>query len=336
MNGAYVPFEEIVISAAERTGKMNLRNKYPYIKQLVIDAEREINPYASLLVKKKMTYHVGNGNFDGKNIVRPKDFYKIDKVGSCEEQLCPDQYLINTDFIILCDRKPRKSVTFVYFGLACDGTGNPFILDGHKEAVLSYIEYMFYKPLINQGKGNANWAVRLEQNWHDRCMEARGEDVMKVIYSDLESATQYNSLGAYQISQMNEQDSCCSSLCFNVVYDDNSYMKKTIHYWQFSSPSETRTIEECSSDDFLSTANKTDLQEFGAGMIFNYMSIGKIGFAIDDVDPADSVEIFDMTNSSMNNSLQQYYDSENRRLILLSNNLITHSSIYFKIVYNAG
>ena len=338
MRSGFVSFNEVVLSLADRLGRVNLRNQYLFIKRVIIDAEVEINPYSNLLIQKKMTYHVGNGNFDGKNIVRPKDFFKMDVVGSCKENLCQDQYLVNTDFIILCDGKKRDKITFVYYGLACDGSGNPFISYNHKEAVLAYLEYLFYKPKMNKGTGNANWALALKREWEDRCMESRGEDFMQEIMDNLDSIRQFSNYSVQDVIRVEHdeslKDNCCSNSCFNIEYDDNEYMNKKVFYWQFDNLTNVPQIDECSSDEFLSNKQNSDLGTFMNGNIINFLNIAKYGFCIDEIDSEDAIEIYDLTQSSLDNSLDKYYDGVNRRLIFVSKSLISHSSIYFKFKFN--
>jgi len=337
MNGKYVTFDDIVLELSSVLGLNNLHNQLPVIKRYIVNAEKEINPYKSLLVKKRMTYHKGNGNFDGKNIVLPKDFNKIDTVGSCKDGLCSGAYIETPTFIVLCDGKKRDKITFTYFGIACDGTGNPFIVANHKEAVIAYIEYMFYRPNMNKGTGNMNYYITLQRNWEDRCMEARGEDFMEEIVENLDQVSMFSNSSIYDLSmqeRLEKQDSCECQACFVIDFDDNEYMNKKVYFWQFSQISSEMTPEECSSEDFLKMQNQTDLKSFMDGYIINYTRIAKYGFAIEDVNSEDDIEIYDLTGSSIKNSIEKYYDTINRRLIVLSNNIVSHSSIYFKFKYN--
>ena len=65
-----------------------------------------------------------------------------------------------------------------------------------------------------------------------------------------------------------------------------------------------------------------------------FYNIAKYGFCIDDVDSEDAIEIYDLTQSSLGNTLDKVYDGVNRRLVFVSKSLISHSSIYFKFKYN--
>lgn len=337
MNNGYVTFNDIVISLSHSLGRNNLRNDFPIIKRMIVDAEHEINPHAALLVKKRMTYHKGNGNFDGRNIVKPKDFFKIDEIGCCNDGLCPGQYLIQPTFIMLCDGKKRDKVTFTYYGVACDGTGNPFTSVNHKEAVLAYLEYMFYKPLMNSGKGNMNYYMTLKREWEDRCMESRGEDFMNEIMDNLDEIKSYTSLSAGMIGEIESgefNDSCECTACFVVDYDDNEFMNKKIYYWQFSALTENIEPENYITDSYLENKASSDLQTFVNGQIISFTNISKYAFCVDDVNTPDDIEIYDLTGSSLQNSIDKFYDARSRRLVITSKNIISHSSIYFKFKYN--
>jgi len=337
MNNGYVTFNDIIISLSHSLGRNNLRNEYPIIKRMIVDAEHEINPYAALLVKKRMTYHKGNGNFDGKHIVKPKDFFQIDEIGCCQDGLCPGQYLLLPTFITLCDGKKRDKVTFTYYGIACDGTGNPFTSVNHKEAILAYLEYMFYKPLMNSGKGNMNYYMALKREWEDRCMEARGEDFMREFLDNLDQLKSYTALSAGQIGAMESfemNDSCECNACFAIDYDDNEFMNKKVYYWQFSSITENIVPENYVKESYLANKPNTDLQTFMNGNIISFTNIAKYAFCVDDVSSEDDIEIYDLTGSSLENTIDKHYDAETKRLVFTSKNLISHSSIYFKFKYN--
>jgi hypothetical protein len=345
-NNGYVSYNSLLIELSFRLGRDNLKNEETIIKRLIISAEHEINPYSSLVVKKKVTYHKGNGNFDGRNIVKPKDFFELDYIGSCKEGLCDGMYNMNQSFIILCDNKKRDSISFVYYGYACDGTGNPFTTINHREAVLAYLEYMFYKSKMHKSKGNMNMYRVLEQDWFDRCLEARGEDAMNEIVRDLDSLSIYNTATTRGLYNLDLADSCeCSSACFEYEYDDNEYMNKKVKVFQYTLEDNKKTINDVKNQlvpDDPNALNQNskmdiseyDLSEFINGRVVNFLNIGKYGFLIEDINSPNNLDIIDLTNTSLLNSFDKLYLPEKKTLIFFSKNLITHSSIFFKILYN--
>ena len=115
ISGLY-SFSQILEDVITETGQTNLRNRQSEIRTLIARAEREINPFAGLLVKKKMLYYVGNGNFNGKSIKKPKDYVFLDKAGCCDDGLCDGAIQENVSHIIICDTKIRTEIKFSYWG----------------------------------------------------------------------------------------------------------------------------------------------------------------------------------------------------------------------------
>lgn len=331
MRVKHVSFEEIVSRVSFLLGKDNLRNDYPVLKDMIIDATIEINPYAALLVKKKVTYHKGNGNFDGKNIAKPKDFFELDVIGCCKENICPGDYRMNPRFIILCDGVKRDKVSFSYYGFACDGTGMPFTNVNHKEAVISYIEWMYARRSMNQKNGALNHINYLMNQWEDRCMEARGEDFAGMLkYADMKYIS---NVGFFNTSADIEDDICECNECYDMEYDDevtNQDMKNKVYYFQIPNDG---VIEDhdITSDRFLFDKPYKTLGEFLNGSMVGFTKIGRYGFVIDDY-VSDDLRIQDLTGTELNeNTLIKNLDIGRKRLSFFSRNLISHSSIFFKM-----
>ena len=53
LSGLY-SFSQIVEDVKQETGIENIRNQYSSIRQLIARAEREINPYAGFLIRKRI------------------------------------------------------------------------------------------------------------------------------------------------------------------------------------------------------------------------------------------------------------------------------------------
>ena len=102
MRYSYVSFEDIVLDVKQATGISNIRNYYTDIRNLFIRAEQEINPYSGFLIRKRMLFIKGNGNFDGKKIKKPSDFISLISVGSCEEKICNCKLIQTLQYIQLC------------------------------------------------------------------------------------------------------------------------------------------------------------------------------------------------------------------------------------------
>ena len=57
MNNGLTSFDNLIAAVQDETGITNLRNHLPMVRRLVTRAENEINPYGTLLIKKKMIHY---------------------------------------------------------------------------------------------------------------------------------------------------------------------------------------------------------------------------------------------------------------------------------------
>jgi hypothetical protein len=330
LSGLY-SFSQILENVKQETGIANLRNEYAQIRQLIARAEYEINPYAGFLIRKKMIFHLGNGNFDGKKIKKPSDYVQLDKVGCCEDGLCSGSYYENISHVILCDNIKRDKIAFTYWGLQCDGDGNPITTYNHAEAVVAYIVWKLYSPKVFMGEGSANLAQAYKREFEDRCGESRGED----FFPTSESLIKMRQLASMTTKEMDAlfcEDYCSSCDCITTI-SDNEFMENKVWWWQMKTINEKITSDAQVTDAFLETKNQITLGQAISGFTYTYPYIGQIGFCIDNVAP-NSIEIFDLLGHTMAGSLFSFYDVSKRRLIFVSKQYLSHSSIYFKLNYN--
>lgn len=330
LSGLY-SFSQIIEDVKQETGIENIRNQYSSIRQLIARAEREINPYAGFLIRKRMIFYKGNGNFDGVSIKKPTDYVQLDKMGCCQDGICSGQYYENISHIIMCDGKERDQIAFTYWGLQCDGDGNPITTYNHSEAVVSYIVWKMYSPKVFMGEGSGNQREVYKREWEDRCAEARGEDFFPSEES-LKKIRIMNNMTKKELDTKDCEDNCTNCDCVTTI-DENSSLKNKVWWWQLKNINEKISSAEEVTDEFLSNKNLITLGEAINGRTFVYPYIGRFGFCIDNVLP-DSIEIFDLLNQSMNNALTYYYDFSKRRIIFVSKEYVSHSSIFFKFKYN--
>lgn len=330
LSGLY-SFSQILEDVKQETGITNMRNLYPTIRKLIARAEREINPYAGFLIRKRMVFYVGNGNFDGKAIKKPIDYVQLDKVGCCEDGICDGSYYENVSHIVMCDGVEREQIAFTYWGLQCDGEGNPITTYNHAEAVVAYVVFKLYSPKVFIGEGSGNQRNVYKMEWQDRCAESRGEDFFPSENSLIRMRA-LNSLSTREKDKANCEDHCTSCDCVTTK-EDNSFMKNKVWWWQLKNINEIISSDTQVTDAFLSDKNQITLGEAVSGFTYAYPYIGRIGFCIEDVLP-NSIEIFDLLNQSMNGALNYYYDVTKRRIIFVSKEYLSHSSVYFKFNYN--
>lgn len=170
-------FEQFILDLMDSTGIKNLSNRYSEIKRLMVRGEREINPYGSILMRKKMKLYVENGNFDGTKFKLEDDFMFLDKVGCCAEGLCEGDYYQDQTHIILCDGETRTEITYVYWAIMTDNNGNPFTTYNHSEALIKYIIWQWKLQQAFMDEFSFNQIAYLERNFLDAADFARGEDI---------------------------------------------------------------------------------------------------------------------------------------------------------------
>lgn len=323
-------FSKIIESVRQETGVSNLTNNYISIRKMVFDAVFDINPWGGMLVKKRMIYYKGNGNFDGKNIKKPADFVMIDKMGCCKDSLC--KLYETVSHFIICDNKDRDKVSFTYYSIQCDSEGNPIITNNHAPAVVAYIVWKMYSPKVFMGEGNVNVKKDYEIYYGDRVLEARGHDV----FPDDDSLYRMRKMAAMTSKELDAsycKDHCSDASCMPTKDDIIKNMENKVWFWQYDNISKTINSADDITDEFLEEQTFTTLSDVQQGRNFNYTNIGRIGFCIENVD-ADDIDIFDVISSDTRKTFNHYYDFDKKRLVVLSNDYISQSSIYFKFKYN--
>lgn len=324
-------FSKIIESVRQETGIKNLSNEYTSIRKMIFDAVFDINPWGSLLVKKRMIYYKGNGNFDGKNIKKPSDFVMIDKMGCCKDKICK-LYETASHFII-CDNEKRDKVAFTYWSVQCDGEGNPIVTHNHAKPVVAYIVWKMYTPKVFMGEGNQGMRREYKYEYEDLALEARGHDVFPSD-SALYEMRKMQSMTTQELDAKFCEDMCSDCSCLPTEEDNIPEMTNKTWYWQYNSLRTNINSADDITNEFLENeATETTLSAVLAGMTFNYPYIGRIGFCIENVNP-NEIEIFDILNSDTRKTFNHYYDFDKKRLIVISNDYISQSSIYFKFKYN--
>lgn len=326
---AYYSFYEIIEDVKTDIGFSNMTNLYSQIRQLIARAEEEINPFSGYLVRKRMAYFKGNGNFDGKNIKLPQDFVKLNENMMCQDGLCPDKIIQTNSHIVICGES-RDSVFFSYWGLNCDGEGNPVVARNHKEAVVNFIVWKLYGSKVFNGDGSAQLRREYKTEWEDSCMAARGFDLFPSI-GTLQKMHNINSMTTAQMNQKLCADYSTTYLCDNDY--DESVKNEKITVFQLDAIGATENPEDF-TEKFLSKFISYKKTDFISGINISFANIGKYGFAIDNAFPG-TIDIYDILGNHINSSMNEYYNHESKKLIFVSKDFISHSSIYFKITANA-
>jgi hypothetical protein len=331
MNSGAYPFEQILQRVSIETGIKNLRPHFNDIVMLVADAEKEINPYAGFLLKKKMVHFVGNGVFDGTSIKKPKDFVELDKVGSCEDGLCPGSYFENVSHIIICDKQERTKITWTYWALQFDGNGYPVVSYNHSEAVIAFIIWKLYASKVFMGEGNFVVKRDMQMEWENRCMEARGEDFMPG-EDQMLSIYGNNRMGSIELLEKTLQDYCksCES-CLTIIEEPmEPVVGLTVYFWQINSPVLTITDEiPLITEEYVEGKPSALFDAFQQGYVVNYTTVGRIAFAIKETELV-TFQISDALNNDVTDAFDLHYFEDLKTMLYVSINPYVHSSIYFK------
>lgn len=330
ISGLY-SFEQIVLDVSQETGITNLRNRYAELKQLIARAEREINPYAGFLIKKKMIHYVGNGVFDGTSIKKPLDYVQLDTVGCCEDGLCEGAYFENVSHIIICDKKPRTEITWTYWALQFDGNGNPVTSYNHAEAIVSYIVWKLYSTKVFLNEGSAGLRREYKQEFEDRCMEARGEDMFPS-EKQMDKIFQMNKWSSLNFENYTTYDRClCCESCITTIEEPmEPQIGTNVYYWQLANIQQTITdVLPLINEAFFESLQNQNISIFEQGYIVTYTGIARIAFAIRETEIASYI-ITDSLNNDVTDEFETQYLPDVKAILFVSKNYYSHSSIYFK------
>ena len=331
ISGLY-SFDQIIQDVSQETGITNLRNRYAEIRQLIARAEREINPYAGFLIKKKMIHYVGNGVFDGRSIKKPTDYVQIDKVGSCEDGLCEGAYFENVSHIIICDKKERTKITWTYWALQFDGNGNPVTSYNHAEAVVAYIVWKLYSAKVFLNEGSSGLRREYKQEFEDRCMESRGEDMFPSV-SQMDKIFSMNKWSSLNFENYTQYDRCLScESCLTIIEEPmEPQIGTNVYYWQAANITDTITeVLSTINEAFFETVPFENISIFEQGFIVTYTQVSRrICFAIRETEIA-TYTITDSLNNDVTDEFDVQYLEEVKAILFVSKNQYSHSSIYFK------
>lgn len=326
MRYSYVSFDDILLDVKQATGIYNIRNYYTDIRNLFIRAEQEINPYAGFLIKKRMLFKKGNGNFDGKKIKKPSDFISLISVGSCDEKICNCKLIQTLQYIQLCCQYNSDKIELFYYAIQKDGYGNPITTVNHREAVVAFIVMHLYKPKIFSGNGSRTTFKDYENDWEDRCHEARGEDFMPT-EEEIKEMRFVSMLTTLQKDSY-KQDYCISCECID-LQENVEISGRKAYWWQYNSLTNTVVDADLISNEFLEEQNLIDEELMFSGNLYSFPYTGRICFAINTTNP-DKIKCQDVLEQSMNNSFNKFYDYNRNLLILCSKEFVTNGSIYLK------
>ena len=321
-------FDQIIQDIKSDTGFSNMRNLYSQVRQLICRASYEINPYGAFLVKKRMLFHKGNGNFNGKHIKIPTDFVSLDSKQLCRDGLCGNTVLKTDSHIVLCDGNARDKVFFSYWAMNSDGNGNPMIAMNHKEAVVNFIIFKLYSAQVFNNNGSRGLRLDYKNEWEDSCMAARGFDYFPsdIVMNNMRDVSIMNSaqLSNKFCADYNTYDYCRESI-------DNSILNEKIYSFQLKNNEEFKleNLDRIISEISIPHSKA----EFVQGVSLSFPYVGKYGFVIEESE-VEGFSLIDVLGNDVISTMTKEYDYENKRIIFVSEDYISPSTVFFKIKYN--
>lgn len=330
-----VPFDEIVQAVADQTGITNIRNYIDRIRRLLFRAERKIGYGGSVVLKRCVLQKNING-FNGQYVKFPEDYIEFEGIGDtvAGHRIMSRDYVITSDGIRL--RCIQDKVTLLYWGLSCDGYGNPITTRNHEEAVIAFIVWQLYQVRRFVDKGNANTNIDYEMRWERYRDAARGEDAWPTLdefnelamlsYADRRGLLQQPTASYSYAADSAIPDACCGG--GDGPTPPVPVVK--VYYWQFSTPATTieDLIEEF-GEETLEDKPSQNLSVFELGTNIGYTQVGRIVFAISKTTSQHWL-IFDALSNDVTTIFDTYYDETRETMIFVSKAYYTHSSIYFK------
>jgi hypothetical protein len=337
-----VPFETILETVKDDTGITNLRNLYPKIRRLVLRVERDLGYGGTSLLKRVTYYPVDN------KIKLPADMVQLEAVGMCQEGVCPGDYRIQGNYMFFCGDKKIEKFSLIYYALLVDGEGNPVTTENHMEAISAGISYYLYRPRRFNDKGSRATYRDLEDYYHDRIGEARGNDFMPNTMEEWSKAASLLQMSSADVLAYSETERCfCSVPVGDIPEEDTAYNggggggtpdpdnnATMIYSFQFNNLLDDINENPTITDAWLEANGTLHTEaELLTGKFVNYSQTGRIGFVIKST--PDKYTFTDVLGNVLNATVfDKIYDADKGMDIYVSKEYYTESSVYYKFKTN--
>lgn len=211
-----MPFSNILESVKDDTGMTNLRNLLPRIRRLVYRVEKDIG-YGGSVLLRKVVYKTSDNTilYDGYQykLKLPNDVVHLEAIGICKENnICPGDYKVQGNWIFFGKKIKLTSFTLLYYTLLTDGEGNPVTTENHLEAVVSGICMYLYRAKRFVDKGSRATYKDLEEYYHDRISEARGDDFWPSTEAEWSKASSIMQMSSRDILIYSEEEQCFTEI----------------------------------------------------------------------------------------------------------------------------
>lgn len=136
-------------------------------------------------------------------------------------------------------------------------------------------------------------------------------------------------------------DTCESEIKSKFIQADNTDCGSTssgsspeipvyhISYWQENSIS--NTIEDIIPEVDNRVKQDATYPAFETGVTINYSNIGRVCFMLNNTLSSDEYSIYDLLDNNVTSSFSRYYDSTDKYILFVSNNIYSYGDILFKI-----
>ena len=342
MKTALVGFDRILEGVADETGITNLTPFHEKIRRFIFRCEQDIGVGGSVVLKRAI--YTKENNTIQRYIKFPDDYVDFEGVGNCSGPFSERDCKTYPEGIRLCHSTlPEKAVLY-YWGLYCDGSGNPVTTESRYDAVVSYILWKLYSPqvFLNRNKANANIRNMYKQEYESLCLAARGNDAFPTIEGFNQLSLIQDTERRFLVNTPYQLDYCCS--CINDVangggggdpIDPIDPEKAMIYFWQEFSPGiqVQDVFERIEGEEFVTLQQMDLLETFQLGRFVNYDKTGRIGFAIRQKF-GETFRLFDVMNNDITDAFEKQLITapDGDFFVYVSQEFHVYSSIYFKFI----
>lgn len=334
MRTALVGFERILEGVADETGITNLNSFHEKLRRLIFRCEQDIGVGGAVILKRAI-FRKKDQTIQ-RYLKYPDDFVEYEGIGNCSGPFLKSQHEILPDGVRLCHSVlPEKAVLY-YWGLYCDGSGNPVTTESRYDAVVAYILWKLYSPQIflNSKGGSPRIRQMYKEEYESLCLASRGNDAFPTIEGFNEISIIQNTERRLLVETPYMLDYCCD--CINdVAAIDPASDDEIIYFWQESSPGTqiSDVFERIALEEFVTLQQLDLLQIFELGRFVNYDKTGRIGFAVKK-DYGGTFLLFDVMNNDITEDFEKQLITapDGDFFVYVSREFHVHSSIYFKFI----
>jgi len=332
-----LPSTELLESIKIETGYASLRNIREKIKILAADAEKELG-YSNTLVTKKVLYDLDDVNWNGKSLWLPKDCHELTTIYDGDVELNNKHYWVAGNYVYFVEDKEPTNPLVIYEALTFDGFGWPLMTRSHKNAITAYVVWKLFVPRAFQSGTRADRVLvkDYEQDWNDQRDSAIGNDAMP---GSQQEWNQVSDVWNMSLHEIRSSENCILKESYYALEAKKECVLRevekqiTVYHWQYLDRLTNIDVAPGIDISYLeSNTTKEVLVNMIAGKTISYVGIGRIAFAIQNIEESD-YHIYDILNGRVDNIVfDSYYNEALKLHIFISKEFYSHSNIFFKFL----